>query len=64
LGHALRKGRKDESRRRIVDIATARFRRDGIAGIMTDAGMTNGAFYPHFKSKADLVRESVAAALR
>jgi AcrR family transcriptional regulator len=24
--------------------------------------MTNGAFYPHFKSKADLVRETVAAA--
>lgn len=62
------KGRKDESRRRILDIAAARFRRDGIAasglaGIMTDAGMTNGAFYPHFKSKADLVRESVATAL-
>lgn len=62
------KGRKDASRRRILDIAAARFRRDGIAasglaGIMTDAGMTNGAFYPHFKSKTDLVRQSVAAAL-
>jgi AcrR family transcriptional regulator len=29
---------------------------------MSDAGMTNGAFYPHFASKADLVRETVVAA--
>ena len=30
---------------------------------MSDAGLTNGAFYPHFQSKADLVRESLAAAM-
>jgi AcrR family transcriptional regulator len=62
------KGRKDASRRRIMEVAAGRFRADGIAasglaGIMSDAGLTNGAFYPHFGSKADLVRESVAAAL-
>jgi TetR/AcrR family transcriptional regulator, transcriptional repressor for nem operon len=62
------KGRKDASRRRIVEVAAERFRGDGIAAtglasIMSDAGLTNGAFYPHFKSKAELVRESVAAAL-
>jgi AcrR family transcriptional regulator len=62
------KGRKDESRRRIIEVASERFRCDGIAasglaGIMSDAGLTNGAFYPHFKSKAELVRESVAAAM-
>src|SRR5262252_8005736 len=62
------KGRKEASRRRIMDVAAERFRRDGIAasglaGIMSDAGLTNGAFYPHFPSKAALVRESVAAAL-
>ncbi|UVC18182.1 TetR/AcrR family transcriptional regulator [Mesorhizobium onobrychidis] len=62
------KGRKDASRQRIVDVATERFRSDGIAasglaGIMGEAGLTNGAFYPHFPSKAALVRESVAAAL-
>jgi len=34
----------------------------GLATIMSDAGLTNGAFYPHFQSKADLVRETVAAA--
>lgn len=61
------KGRKDASRRKIMEVASERFRCDGIAAtglaaIMSDAGMTNGAFYPHFHSKADLVRESVAAA--
>jgi TetR/AcrR family transcriptional regulator, transcriptional repressor for nem operon len=62
------KGRKDASRRRIMEVAAERFRGDGIAAtglasIMIDAGLTNGAFYPHFQSKAELVRESVAAAL-
>jgi len=62
------KGHKDASRRRIMEVASERFRSDGIAAsglatIMSDAGLTNGAFYPHFKSKADLVRESVAAAM-
>ena len=62
------KGRKDASRGRIMEVAAERFRGDGIAasglaGIMGEAGLTNGAFYPHFQSKAELVRESVAAAL-
>ncbi len=62
------KGRKDTSRRRIMDVAVERFRSDGIAGsglatIMKDAGLTNGAFYPHFPSKADLVRETLSDAL-
>ncbi|MET2825728.1 TetR/AcrR family transcriptional regulator [Mesorhizobium shangrilense] len=62
------KGRRDASRGRIMEVAADRFRGDGIAAsglatIMSDAGLTNGAFYPHFQSKAELVRESVAAAL-
>ena len=62
------KGRKDASRQRIMDVAAERFRSNGIAasglaGIMGEAGLSNGAFYPHFRSKAALVRESVAAAL-
>jgi TetR/AcrR family transcriptional regulator, transcriptional repressor for nem operon len=62
------KGHKDASRQRIIDVASERFRSDGIAAsglaaIMSDAGLTNGAFYPHFKSKAELVRESLAAAM-
>ena len=62
------KGRKDATRQRIIDIAGERFRSDGIAasglaGIMSEAGLTNGAFYPHFKSKADLVRDTVVSAI-
>jgi TetR/AcrR family transcriptional regulator, transcriptional repressor for nem operon len=62
------KGRKDASRSRIIEVAADHFRRDGIAAsglasIMKDAGLTNGAFYPHFGSKAELVRECVADAL-
>jgi TetR/AcrR family transcriptional repressor of nem operon len=62
------KGRKDASRQRIMEVAADRFRDEGIAasglaGIMSEAGLTNGAFYPHFKSKAELVRETVGAAL-
>ena len=62
------KGRKENSRQRILEVATDRFRGEGIAAsglaaIMSDAGLTNGAFYPHFGSKAELVRESVKSAL-
>ncbi|WP_296715194.1 TetR family transcriptional regulator [Rhodoblastus sp.] len=62
------KGRKDATRQRIMEVAAERFRSDGIAAsglaaIMGDAGLTNGAFYPHFQSKGDLVRESLAAAM-
>ena len=62
------KGRKDASRSRIMEVAAERFRDEGIAAsglaaIMGAAGLTNGAFYPHFQSKAELVRESLGAAM-
>jgi len=62
------KGHKDETRRRILDVASAQFRESGIAaiglaGIMSEAGLTNGAFYTHFASKEDLVREVLMDAL-
>jgi TetR/AcrR family transcriptional repressor of nem operon len=62
------KGHKEATRRRIVDVAAARFRRDGvaatgIAGLMEDAGLTHGGFYAHFNSKEALVREAITAAL-
>lgn len=55
------KGHKDTTRRHILDVASAQFRESGIAavglaGIMAEAGLTNGAFYTHFASKEDLVR--------
>jgi TetR/AcrR family transcriptional regulator, transcriptional repressor for nem operon len=62
------KGRKDASRNRILEVAAEQFRSSGIAasglaGIMSGAGLTNGAFYPHFPSKGELVRESIFLAM-
>lgn len=62
------KGHKDETRRHILDVASTQFRESGIAavglaGIMSEAGLTNGAFYTHFASKEDLVREVLNDAL-
>lgn len=62
------KGHKDETRRHILDVASAQFRESGIAavglaGIMSEAGLTNGAFYSHFASKEDLVRAVLLDAL-
>jgi TetR/AcrR family transcriptional regulator, transcriptional repressor for nem operon len=56
---------KAETRRRIVETAAHRLKSDGIDGsgvstLMGDAGLTNGAFYAHFKSKSDLVATVVA----
>ena len=56
---------KDETRRRILDRAGQRLKRDGIDGsgvstLMSDAGLTNGAFYAHFRSKNDLVASVVS----
>jgi TetR/AcrR family transcriptional regulator, transcriptional repressor for nem operon len=61
------KGHKAATRQRIVEVASERFRKDGvaavgIAGVMADAGLTHGGFYAHFGSKEDLVREAMVAA--
>jgi len=63
------KGHKDATRQRIIDVASRQFRENGVAavglaGIMTDAGLTNGAFYSHFKSKEELVQAVLSNALR
>jgi TetR/AcrR family transcriptional regulator, transcriptional repressor for nem operon len=60
---------KDATRQRILERAGRRFKRDGIDGsgiaaLMADAGLTNGAFYAHFASKEDLVATVVEDQLR
>src|SRR3954463_16675440 len=60
---------KQATRGRILDAAGKRFKQDGIDGagvaaVMSDAGLTNGAFYAHFKSKEDLVANVLAEQLR
>jgi len=62
------KGHRDTTRRHIIDVASSQFRESGIAavglaGIMAEAGLTNGAFYTHFASKEDLVRAVLIDAL-
>jgi TetR/AcrR family transcriptional repressor of nem operon len=63
------KDHKQATRQRIVEAAGRRFKQDGIDGagvatVMSDAGLTNGAFYSHFRSKEDLVANVLADQLR
>src|SRR4051812_36627103 len=59
---------KEATRRRMLEAAGRRFKSDGIDGsgiatLVADAGLTNGAFYGHFASKDDLVASVVARQL-
>jgi TetR/AcrR family transcriptional regulator, transcriptional repressor for nem operon len=59
------KNQKQATRQRILEAAGRRFKQDGIDGagvaaLMSDAGLTNGAFYAHFASKEDLVANVLA----
>jgi TetR/AcrR family transcriptional regulator, transcriptional repressor for nem operon len=61
------KGHKDTTHDHILEVAARRFRKDGIAasglaGIMSEAGLTNGAFYAHFSSKSEMVEKCVERA--
>jgi TetR/AcrR family transcriptional repressor of nem operon len=63
------KEHKQETRRRIIETAGRRLKRDGVAAsgiatLMADAGLTNGAFYAHFDSKEDLVANMLVEQLR
>lgn len=59
---------KEATRRRMIETAGRRFKSDGIDGsgiatLVADAGLTNGAFYGHFTSKEDLVASVVTQQL-
>lgn len=63
------KEHKQATRQRILETSGRRFKQSGIDGsgvatLMADAGLTNGAFYAHFTSKDDLVANVVADQLR
>ena len=63
------KQHKQATRQRILETAGRRLKRDGIDGsgiatLMADAGLTNGAFYAHFASKEELVATAVTDQLR
>lgn len=58
---------KAQTHQRIINEASARFRRDGIGAtglqpLMKSLGLTHGGFYAHFKSKDDLVEKALDSA--
>jgi TetR/AcrR family transcriptional repressor of nem operon len=58
---------KEKTHRRIVAIASKRFREKGLAGfgiaeLMKEASRTVGGFYKHFDSRDELVAEAVSDA--
>lgn len=60
--------KKLETRSKIVDSAGRGFRRYGygglgVDGLAKDAGVTSGAFYAHFATKADAFRAAVVAGM-
>ena len=66
MGHS--RAEKAKTHKRIVAIASKRFREEGLAGVgiadlMKEAGLTVGGFYKHFDSRDDLVAEAVGSAL-
>jgi len=61
------KAQKEKTHKRIVAIASKRFREKGLAGfgiaeLMKEAGLTVGGFYRHFDSRDELVAEAVSDA--
>jgi TetR/AcrR family transcriptional repressor of nem operon len=61
-------GHKDEARSRILNAAGRGFRRLGFGGVGVDglakeAGVTSGAFYGHFPSKAEAFKAAAVAGL-
>lgn len=58
------KEHKRQTRDRIIEVAAAAFRQNGVselgvAEIMERAGLTHGGFYAHFSSKEDLLIEAL-----
>src|SRR5260370_9369624 len=65
MGHS--RAEKAKTHKRIVSIASKKFREEGLAGagiaeLMKEAGLTVGGFYKHFDSRDDLVAEAVSSA--
>jgi TetR/AcrR family transcriptional repressor of nem operon len=65
MGHS--RAEKAKTHKRIVSIASKKFREEGLAGVgiaelMKEAGLTVGGFYKHFDSRNDLVAEAVNSA--
>jgi TetR/AcrR family transcriptional repressor of nem operon len=56
---------KEQTRRKVLGEAAAAIRKHGpdgigVADLMAKAGLTHGGFYAHFKSKDELIAESIS----
>lgn len=65
---AHRTGQKEQGKAKVLKSAGRVFRRHGFGGSTVDsltqeAAVTSGAFYAHFRSKADAFREAIAAGM-
>ena len=63
------KEQKEDVRNRILQAASRSFKKGGYSGVGVDslakeAGVTSGAFYVHFKSKAEAFRASIVEGLK
>ncbi len=63
-----KEGHREESRGRILSAVGRGFRKHGFGGVGVDglakeAGVTSGAFYGHFPSKAEAFKEAVSVGL-
>lgn len=64
-----RPGHRVKTHQKIVKDAARRLRAEGLTGasvsaVMRDAGLTHGGFYKHFRSKDELVMESLRQAFQ
>jgi len=64
-----KENQKDTTRQKIIEVAARLFKVNGtdatgVAAIMTEAGLTNGAFYAHFASKEALLEAVISDQLR
>ncbi len=60
--------KKQESRDRILEVASRKLRQEGLTGsaiapVMQEAGLTHGAFYSHFADKDELAQQAFNFAL-
>lgn len=65
----LKARQKIESKQRILNVASRLFKKNGYAAtgidaIMAEAGLTAGGFYAHFKSKTDLLEQTLEHAVK
>lgn len=65
---SLEPGKKEKTHQKILESANRGFRKHGYSGagvdsLASDAGVTSGAFYAHFGSKANAFRKTLAGGL-